>query len=165
MSPALRDGPQLIVAVGRDGAIGRAGDLPWQAPEDLAHFRRTTDGHALVLGRVTWESIGRPLPGRRIVVVAGRRPDLPPEVTWAPTPDAALDHALAIDTSPFVGGGAAIYAALLPRAVTVHRTLVEVEVPDADTWFPALDAADWTLVESRSGDDPRLTFERHDRRR
>ena len=143
MSPALRDGPQLIVAVGRDGAIGRAGDLPWQAPEDLAHFRRTTYGHALVLGRVTWESIGRPLPGRRIVVVAGRRPDLPPEVTWAPTPDAAL----------------------LPRAVTVHRTLVEVEVPDADTWFPALDAADWTLVESRSGDDPRLTFERHDRRR
>lgn len=157
-------GPQLIVAVGRDGAIGRDGDLPWHAPEDLAHFRRTTDGHALVIGRVTWESIGRPLPGRRMIVVSSRRLDLPDGVRAAATPDDALDQALSDDPSPFVGGGAAIYAALLPRVAVVHRTVVDVEVPDADTWFPDLPSEAWDLRSTFAGEDPRLTFETWARR-
>lgn len=156
-------GPQIVVAVGPGGAIGRAGDLPWRAPEDLAHFRRTTDGHALVIGRVTWESIGRPLPGRRMIVVSRRPLDLPDGVRLAATPDAGLDLALAEDPAPMVGGGAAIYAALLPRVVTVHRTRVDVAVDDADTWFPELDPATWRLVATEPGDDPRLTFERLER--
>lgn len=154
------DGPSLIVAVGRDGAIGRAGDLPWHAPEDLAHFRRVTDGHTLVVGRRTWESIGRPLPRRRMVVVSRRTlTGLPETVSWAPTPEAALVQAQETDPVPAVIGGAAVYAALLDRVVRVDRTRVDVDVPDADTWFPDLDPAAWRLVSSRPGDDPRLTFE------
>ncbi len=150
----------LIVAVGRDGAIGRDGGLPWHAPEDLAHFRRTTDGHTLVLGRRTWESIDRPLPRRRMVVVSSQTlADLPATVIWAPTPEAALDQARETDPAPVVIGGAAVYAALLDRVVRVDRTWVDVAVPDADTWFPELDPAAWRLVASRPGDDPRLTFE------
>lgn len=152
--------PSLIVAVGRDGAIGRAGGLPWHAPEDLAHFRRTTDGHTLVLGRRTWESICRPLPRRRMVVVSSRTlADLPETVTWAPTPDAGLDQAGEADPAPVVIGGAAVYAALLDRVVRVERTRIDVAVTDADTWFPELDPAVWRLASSRPGDDPRLTFE------
>jgi len=152
-------GPQLIVAVGRQGAIGRDGDLPWHAPEDLAHFRRETDGHSLVVGRITWESIGRPLPGRRMIVVSTHRLALPDGVRAATTPDEALDLALSDDPSPFVGGGATIYRALLPRVLTIHRTVVDVDVPGADTRFEDLDARTWAVVESRRGLDPRLTFE------
>lgn len=150
----------LIVAVGRGGAIGRDGDLPWHAPEDLAHFRRVTDGHTLVAGRRTWESIGRPLPRRRMVVVSSRPvADLPDSVTWAASPEEALDQAGRTDPVPVVIGGATVYAALLGRVARIHRTFVDVEVPGADTWFPELDPSTWRVVSSRHGEDPRLTFE------
>lgn len=150
----------LVVAVGRDGAIGRDGALPWRATEDLAHFKRLTMGHTLVVGRVTWESIGRPLPGRRFVVVS-RSPlaDLPPGVAWAPTPAAGLEAAHLDDPDPVVAGGAAIYAALLDDVEVVHRTTIDLAVPDADTWFPDLAPRDWQLVGRRPGVDERLVFD------
>ncbi len=150
----------LVVAVGRDGAIGREGALPWHAAEDLAHFKRVTMGHTLVVGRVTWESIGRPLPGRRFVVVS-RSPldDLPTGVTRAPTPEEGLETARQDDPDPVVAGGATIYEALLPQVELVHRTTVDVEVPDADTWFPALSPRDWQLVSRTAGVDERLVFD------
>ncbi len=149
-----------VVAVGPGGAIGRDGGLPWHAAEDLAHFKRVTMGHTLVMGRLTWESIGRPLPGRRIVVVS-RSPqaDLPDGVMAASSPADALARASATDADPVVAGGATIYEALLPEVDVVHRTTVDVEVPDADTWFPALPPSDWQLVSRRPGVDERLTFD------
>jgi dihydrofolate reductase len=89
--------------------------------------------------------------------------DLPADVTWAPTPVAALDEALATDPAPAVAGGAALYRALLDQVVRIDRTRIDVAVPDADTWFPPLDPTTWQLVASRPGDDPRLTFEILDR--
>jgi dihydrofolate reductase len=157
------DGPALIVAVGRDGAIGRDGGLPWRAPEDGAHFRRTTDGHALVLGAATWTSIGRPLPGRRIVVASRRDLGLPDGVRQAPDADAALDVALGLDPAPFIGGGAQVYAALLPRTRRVYLTEIDEDVVGADTFFPSLDPADWIEVAAWTGDDARLTFRVLDR--
>lgn len=150
----------LVVAVGRDGAIGRDGGLPWHASEDLAHFKRVTMGHTLVMGRLTWESIGRPLPGRRIVVVS-RSPltDLPDDVMAASSPADGLALASATDPDPVVAGGATIYEALLPAVDVVHRTTVDVAVPDADTWFPALPPSDWQLVSRQPGIDERLTFD------
>jgi dihydrofolate reductase len=159
------DGPAVVVAVGPGGAIGRRGGLPWRAPEDSAYFKRLTTDHAVVLGRLTWESIGRPLPGRRLVVASSRALDLPHGVVAAPTPDAALDVALAMDPSPFIGGGARVYEALLPRTRRVFLTDVDDVVTDADTFFPVLDEATWTEVASWPGDgDPRLTFRVFDRR-
>lgn len=149
-----------VVAVARDGAIGRAGDLPWHAPEDLAHFKAVTMGHTLVIGRRTWDSIGRVLPGRRFVVVS-RSPlsDLPDGAEAAPSPSEGLVRARRTDPDPIVAGGATIYDALLPEIDRIHRTTVDVEVPDADAWFPDLDPAEWDVASSRPGDDPRLLFE------
>jgi dihydrofolate reductase len=150
----------LVVAVGADGAIGRDGALPWRAAEDMAYFKRVTMGHTLVIGRLTWESIGRPLPGRRIVVVSRSAPaDLPDTVVGAGSPDEGLAVALDTDPEPVVAGGATIYDALLPLVGRVHRTTVDVAVPDADTWFPALPTTDWQLVSRQPGVDERLTFE------
>jgi dihydrofolate reductase len=156
----------LVVAVGRGGAIGRDGELPWRAAEDLAHFKRVTMGHTMVMGRRTWDSIGRPLPGRRTVVVS-RSPlaDLPDGVEGATSPEAGLALAAETDPDPVVVGGATIYAALLPRVDRVHRTIVDVAVPDADTWFPALPADEWRLVTRRPGVDERLTFDVLERER
>lgn len=154
----------LVVAVGAGGAIGRDGALPWRAAEDMAHFKRVTMGHTLVMGRLTWDSIGRPLPGRRIVVVSrSLLSALPDTVVAAPTPDEGLARALDTDADPVVAGGATIYDALLPLVGRVHRTTIDVEVPDADTFFPDLPPTDWQLASRQPGVDERLTFDILDR--
>jgi dihydrofolate reductase len=153
-----------VVAVGRDGAIGRAGALAWDAPEDLAHFRRTTLDHTIIMGATTWVSIGRPLPRRSIIVVTRGSPALPDGVRSAPSPEHALAAALDEDDAPLVAGGAQLYAALLPAVVRIHRTDLAVDVPDADTFFPPLDAGSWVEVATWPGTDPRLTFRTFDRR-
>lgn len=157
-------GPSLVVAVGSEGAIGRSGGLPWHAPEDLAHFKRVTRGHAVVMGSVTWESIGRPLPERRIIVVSRRDLSLPEGVERVGDADEALDRALATDPLPVVAGGARIYEALLSRVQRAYVTRVDVEVDDADTFFADLDPAQWDEVSSWPGTDDRLTFRVLDRR-
>lgn len=158
-----RPGPALIAAVGRGGAIGVAGGLPWHLPEDLAHFRQVTEGHALVLGSVTWRSIGRALPGRRLVVVSRRALDLPEGVVQAGDPDRALDLAGALDPSPLVAGGAQVYRALLGRTVRAYLTEVDLEVEGADAHLPPLPPDEWAEVASWPGADPRLTFRVLDR--
>jgi dihydrofolate reductase len=159
-----RPGASLIAAAGRGGAIGRAGDLPWHLPEDLAHFRRVTDGHAVVVGAVTWASIGRALPGRRLVVVSRRALEVPEGVEIVDDPDRALDAALAMDPSPVVAGGAQIYGALLDRVGRAYLTDVDVDVVDADAFLPPLDGGQWDEVVRWDGTDPRLTFRVLDRR-
>ena len=153
----------LVVAVGRGGAIGAAGRLPWHAPEDLAHFRSVTMGHTLVLGRVTWESIGRPLPGRRMVVVSRRELRLPAGVVAVGSPADALEVARSTDLAPCVVGGAQIYDALIDDVTELHLTEVDLDVDGADAFFH-LRSADWDEVEARRGSDARLTFRRYRRR-
>jgi dihydrofolate reductase len=134
----------LIAAVARGGAIGRGNALPWHLPEDLQHFKRTTLGCPVVMGRRTWDSIGRPLPGRRSLVVS-RQPGLAIEgVEVFESLDAAL-QAAATAPETCVIGGAEIYRQALPRAGVVHLTRVHASV-QADTFFPALDAAEWEEV-------------------
>lgn len=136
----------LIVAVAENGVIGASGALPWRLPADLAHFRRTTWGHPLVMGRRTWESLGAPLPGRRNLVVT-RRPDYDAggaEVFGSL--DAALEAARRTDGEPFVIGGATIFEQALPRATVIHWTEVH-QRPDGDTRFPAFDRGAWHEAE------------------
>ena len=138
----------LIVARARDGAIGRNGDIPWQAPEDLAMFQRETTGGALIMGRRTWESLPvKPLKNRLNLVVSRDR-DLAEHVH--PDPASAVAAAYAAGRSRVYGiGGAAVYAALLPMAHRLLITEVDVTVPDADTHFPALDPAAWVRISDR----------------
>ncbi len=128
----------LIAAVGANGAIGRDNDLPWRIREDLQHFKQLTLGHTLVMGRKTYDSIGRPLPGRRTVVVT-RQPDWSAEgVEVVHT----LEEALNQEGELYVAGGGEIYRQALPYADRLELTEVD-QSPDGDVTFPALDRTDW----------------------
>lgn len=128
----------LIAAVARNGAIGRDGRLPWHLPEDLAHFRRHTQGCPVIMGRKTWDSLPprfRPLPGRRNLVLTRQRGLTLPGAE----PCVSLDEALARvagAATVYVIGGAQLYAEALPRADRLLLTEVEQEA-EADAFFPA----------------------------
>lgn len=137
----------LVLAASRNGIIGRGGGLPWRMPADLAHFKRLTMGHHVIMGRKTWESIGRPLPGRTFVVLS-HDPDLRIEGCSVVC---TLEEALAVARSAgedqaFVIGGAQIYALALPRADRVHLTRIEADV-EGDTRAPDFEALGWREVE------------------
>jgi dihydrofolate reductase len=158
----------LIVAVSSNGVIGRDGDLPWRLPRDLRHFKATTMGHHLIVGRRTWHEVGRPLPGRTMVVVTRDRDFAAPGATVVHSLDEALTAAAA-DDEPFIGGGAHIYRAALEEDVVdrIYVTRVHGEVA-GDTFFPPVDWQQWRLVsEEHHPADERnefaLTFEIWDR--
>lgn len=139
-------GPEvvLIAARAQNGVIGRDNALPWRLKADLQRFRALTTGHAILMGRKTWESLGRPLPQRRNMVVS-RNPEFRPAGAEAfGSPDAAL-AAVARDARVFVIGGAQLYQALLARADTLLITEVLAEVA-GDAVFPAFDAASFAEV-------------------
>jgi len=134
----------LIVAMTKERVIGRAGGLPWRLPEDLKRFKALTVGHTLIMGRVTYESIGRPLPGRKTVVVS-RQAVTFPGVDVVPTLDEALRRAEG-DALPFIAGGAQLYALALPRVQRAYVTWVD-EVVEGDTHFPEEDWSRWREVQ------------------
>lgn len=141
MSPRI----SLIVAMASNRVIGRDNALPWRLPADLRRFKKVTMGHTLILGRKTHESIGRPLPGRKTVVVT-RRTDWHPEGVEVVC---SLDEALAAasdESEVFVAGGGEIFRELLPRADRIHLTRIDAEIP-GDTTFPDFDTTAWKIVE------------------
>lgn len=139
----------IIVAVSENGVIGRGGALPWHLSNDLRRFKEITMGHTAIMGRRTWESINRVLPGRRMVVVSrrsGYRIDIP-DVHVAPSLDDALEIAnSAGDDEAFIIGGAELYRAALPAATRLYMTRVHAHVT-GDTFFPAVTWDDWNQVE------------------
>lgn len=134
-----------IVAMAANRVIGANNQLPWRLPADLARFKRLTLGHTLLLGRKTYESIGRPLPGRTFVVVTRQRDYAPPGVKVAHTVDEALALAQG-DDEVFVAGGAEIYAQTMDRLNRLYLTRIERDFP-GDTYFPEVDLSGWKLLE------------------
>lgn len=131
----------LIAAVARNGAIGRDNALLWHLPGDLPRFKQLTMGSPLIMGRKTYDSIGRPLPGRRNIVITRNADWSVPGVEVARSLDEAL--ALVADApQAFVMGGGQIYTQALPHADELVLTEVDQDVPDADTFFP-----DWPRAE------------------
>jgi dihydrofolate reductase len=135
----------LICAVARNGVIGRGGRLPWYLPDDLAHFKRTTLGHPVIMGRRTWESLARALPGRRNLVVTRTRGYRAEGAEVFDSLDAAL-AACGPGSDPLVIGGAELYAAALPRAQRIHLTRVHADV-EGDTCFPPFAEGDFVELE------------------
>ena len=140
----------MVVAVADGGAIGCGGKIPWHIPEDLKHFKAMTLGHAIIMGRKTWDEVGRPLPGRRNLVVS-RQPGLALEGAEVfGSLEEAIAAARETDPEPRVIGGSAIYEAAMPLATRIYLTEVHRQV-DADTFFPAFDRSLWREVERRPG--------------
>lgn len=150
----------IVVAASDNGVIGRDGELPWHMPADLGRFKRLTMGHCLVMGRKTYESIGRPLPGR-VSIVLSRSPD------WSPNAEGVLvakdlDEAVRLAASApdmdcseaYIVGGGEVYRQALPRADRIHLTRVHTTL-EGDAYFPKLDTNDWQLTDSkeRAADD------------
>lgn len=153
-----------IVAMNRDGCIGRAGAIPWHHREDLRFFKRTTSGGTIVMGRKTWDSLPRkPLPRRNNVVLTRTVPETPVEGATFCRPE-DLDDALRDAPAPvFVIGGAVVYAALWDRIDTFLVTRVPDDVPDGDTWFPRALEPDFVLEETTTLSED-VTVERWTRR-
>lgn len=146
----------LIVAVARNRVIGKNGTLPWHVSEDLKHFKRTTLGHAVIMGRKTFESIGRPLPGRRNIVVT-RRPDSFPGAETAKSLAEAIELARQTDECPFVIGGASLFEEALPLTTKLFVTQIDSDF-EGDTHFPDIDWSDFEEVETRAGKTEGVTF-------
>lgn len=147
----------LVVAMGPGRVIGRNGGLPWHYSEDLKHFRRVTTGHAIIMGRKTWDSIGRPLPGRRNIVVTRQQGLIIDGCEVAHSLEEAIALAREHDDEPRVIGGSTLYESALPLATRLYLTEVSVAV-DGDTFFPSFDVGEWTELERRQGEEPDLLF-------
>jgi dihydrofolate reductase len=130
----------IIVATDSQHGIGVNNTLPWRLPEDLAHFKHTTSGHALIMGRKTFESIGRPLPNRRNIVITRNRAWRHDGIETAASLDAAIS--LAGEAEAFIIGGAQIYVEALPRADRLIVTEI-TKTFDCDTFFPTIDPEQW----------------------
>jgi len=133
----------LIVARGADGAIGKAGTIPWHAPEDLALFQRETTGGVVIMGRKTWDSLPiKPLQRRTNIVVTSAA--MSAEGAQFMPLDSAISFAKSTLNPRLYGiGGAGIYRALMPLADRMLITEVDIAVPDADTFFPSFDKSLW----------------------
>lgn len=148
----------LIVAMSENGVIGRRGDLPWRLSADLRRFKRLTMGHTIVMGRKTYESIGRLLPGRTSVVVTRQENYDAGGAVVANDLDAAI-RLSSDDSEIFIIGGAEIYRTAIEQVDRVYLTCVHADV-DGDTFFPVCDWTQWSLVEeSRHATDEQNEFE------
>lgn len=148
----------MIVAASENNVIGINGDLPWHLSADLKRFKKLTMGHHIIMGRKTFDSIGRLLPGRTTVIVTRQSGDLFEGAKIA----SSLEHALELatdDPCPFVVGGAQIYALAMPLVSQLFLTRVHNKI-DGDTFLPVIDWGAWKLESSKKGaEEVEFTFE------
>jgi dihydrofolate reductase len=138
----------ILVAMDEQRGIGKAGSLPWRLPADLKRFRELTMGHHIIVGRKTYESIGKPLPGRVMVIVTRSENYKPEGCLVARSVEEAIELAEARgESEAFICGGASIYAESLAAADRLYLTMVHAVV-DADTFFPEFDSGEWVEKES-----------------
>jgi dihydrofolate reductase len=146
----------LVAAVGANGVIGVDGTLPWRLPADLAHFKQLTMGHPMIMGRATFDSIGRALPGRTTIVVTHNPSWSAKGVESAPSLEAALERAQELDDDIFIVGGGQIYAQALEQGLVDLMVITRVAAaPEGDVRFPPIDWELWQpVVRIPHGGDP-----------
>ncbi|MGZ4958259.1 MAG: dihydrofolate reductase [Methylomonas sp.] len=147
----------LIVAMASNRVIGLNGQMPWHLSADLKRFRQTTTGSPIIMGRKTFEAIGKPLPGRSNLIVSRNADYQQPDCLVFGDIDSALQYC-SESREVFVIGGATLYEALLPRADFLYLTEIDKDFP-GDTFFPPIDARDWREIERENIDnDPSVDF-------
>ena len=134
---------ELVVAVSENDVIGRANQLPWRLPADLRHFKALTMGHHILMGRKTYESIGKALPGRTNWVLSRASDFAPADCKVVRTLEAA-QLGVGGNGPLMVIGGAEVYRLCLPQALRIHLTLVHTKITDGDTFFAAWRDPEWT---------------------
>lgn len=140
----------IIVAVANNNEIGKDNNLLWHITEDMKYFRRVTSGHTVIMGRKTWESIGKPLPNRRNIVISRTlNADALPGAEIFSSLESVI-AALPADEENFIIGGGEIYRQALPLAQKLYLTKVHTTINDADTFFPTIDSKEWKEVSSES---------------
>lgn len=153
----MKDEVSIIVAMSRNGIIGRDNAIPWNIPADMDRFRELTLGHALIMGRKTFESIGRPLPGRRNIVVSRQADYVAEGVVVA----GSLPEALLLaggEGEIFICGGGEIYEQALPLAGRIYLTLIDCDI-DGDTGFPFIRQDDFVeIFRERIAETPPADF-------
>lgn len=140
----------IVVAMDRNGLIGKDNQLPWRLPADLKLFKSITMGKPIIMGRKTFESIGKPLPGRLNIVVTNNHKYPARGYVVAVSLDDAIEKAGRVDEIMIIGG-AALYRQALARANRIYLTLVEAEM-DGDTWFPPWQQAEWSETQRSTHD-------------
>lgn len=146
----------MIACVSKDGGLGKDGELLWHIPEDMKFFRETTKGSMVIMGRKTFESIGRKLPGRENVVLSSRKGETE-DVTWCTREE--LDEILQNTTGKkFIIGGASLYAMFLSEAKKIYLTEVDRAKP-ADTWFPEFAKSEWQRKIVQDGEHDGVKYE------
>ncbi len=160
----------FVVAISDNNAIGKDNALPWHLPEDLKFFKRITMGKPIVMGRKTFESLGRPLPGRLNVVLSGQKSlQLPEGVQLFSEFGPVIDslEAAGVEEACIIGGGE-LFRQTMDKVDRMYVTRVHTVIPDADTFFPDIDHTHWKLAwqEAHEADEKNkfpYTFERYDR--
>ena len=135
----------------KNRVIGRDNKIPWDLPEDRKHFVQVTRGHAIIMGRLTWESLGRPLPNRRNIVITRQQGAAFQGAEVAHSLEEALQLARQTDPEPRMIGGGQLYAESLPLATRIELTVLD-EAYEGDSYFPELDPAEWHCSQERRGD-------------
>ncbi len=163
----------MIGAMAKNRVIGKNGQLPWKIPKELAYFKKKTKGHVMIMGRKSYESIGKPLPQRESIVLS-RQADLEfPGVRVFPSLKRAIDdlklHGASYPLEEvFVTGGGEIYAQALPLADRIYLTVIDLIVDDGDAFFPEFDLNHWQMVSETpvpaQDSDPAYTFYVYDRK-
>ncbi len=141
----------IIVAADQNNAIGVDGKLPWHLPQDLKFFKNTTWAMPIIMGRKTFESVGKPLQGRTNIVITGNATWQHEGVLKAESVVAAIEMAKSLETREiFIVGGGSVYAEALPLVNRVYLTRISTTLPAADTWFPQLQEDEWEIKWERS---------------
>jgi dihydrofolate reductase len=146
---------EIVVAVSENDVIGRRNQLPWRLPADLKRFKALTMGHPILMGRRTYESIGKALPGRANIVLSRSRSFAPADCTVVSTVDAARREAAGGGPGLMIIGGAQIYRECIPFVSEIHLTLVHTRIEDGDAFFDAWRGAEWreTYREAHQADE------------
>jgi dihydrofolate reductase len=151
----------MIAAVAKNKVIGNKGQLPWRVPEDLKFFKSMTTGHAIVMGKKTYDSTGKPLPNRRNIVVSRSAVSIEGAEVCGSI-DEAIARARETDPEPFIIGGAEIYRLALPFATRMYITEID-QSPEGDTHFPDFSLSEWKETERRAAETAGVTFVTYER--